>query len=95
MRFLLAAVNAKYIHSNPGVYSLKRYAEEKEGAGRILSGQVLEEPVQQGCKTRGEPGLSAGSGREPAKDMDIRIAEYTINHQPEQEIGRASCRERV
>ena len=84
MRFLLAAVNAKYIHSNPGVYSLKRYAEEKEGAGRILSGQVLEEPVQQGCKTRGEPGLSAGSGREPAKDMDIRIAEYTINHQPEQ-----------
>lgn len=27
MKFLLAAVNAKYIHSNPGVYSLKKYAE--------------------------------------------------------------------
>ncbi len=29
MKFLLAAVNAKYIHSNLGVYSLKRYADEK------------------------------------------------------------------
>ena len=27
MRFLLAAVNAKYIHSNPAVYSLRAYAE--------------------------------------------------------------------
>ena len=26
MKFLLAAVNAKYIHSNPAVYSLKAYA---------------------------------------------------------------------
>ena len=28
MKFLLAALNAKYIHSNPAVYSLKAYAEE-------------------------------------------------------------------
>ncbi len=28
MRFLLAAVNAKYIHSNPAVYSLRAYAGE-------------------------------------------------------------------
>ncbi len=27
MRFLLAAINAKYIHSNPAVYSLRAYAE--------------------------------------------------------------------
>lgn len=27
MKCLLVAINAKYIHSNPGVYSLKRYAE--------------------------------------------------------------------
>lgn len=27
MKFLLAALNAKYIHSNPGIYSLKAYAE--------------------------------------------------------------------
>lgn len=29
MKFLLAAINAKYIHSNPGIYSLKAYAEKK------------------------------------------------------------------
>lgn len=29
MKFLLAAVNAKYIHSNPAVYSLKAYAEDR------------------------------------------------------------------
>ena len=28
---LLAAVNAKYIHSNPGIYSLKAYAERTRG----------------------------------------------------------------
>ncbi|GLB31214.1 B12-binding domain-containing radical SAM protein [Lacrimispora amygdalina] len=27
MKFLLAALNAKYIHSNPGVYSLKAYSQ--------------------------------------------------------------------
>ena len=31
MKFLLVAVNAKYIHSNPGIYSLKAYAERKRG----------------------------------------------------------------
>ena len=29
MKFLLAAFNAKYIHSNPAVYSLKAYAGEQ------------------------------------------------------------------
>ena len=29
MKFLLAAINAKYIHSNPGIYSLKAYAGSK------------------------------------------------------------------
>lgn len=29
MKILLAAVNAKYIHSNPGVYSLKMYADKE------------------------------------------------------------------
>ena len=28
MKFLLCAVNAKYIHSNPAVYSLRAYAGE-------------------------------------------------------------------
>lgn len=37
MKFLLAAVNTKYIHSNPAVYSLKAYAEKKNPA---LIGQI-------------------------------------------------------
>ena len=37
MKFLLAAVNTKYIHSNPAVYSLKAYAEKKDPA---LTGQI-------------------------------------------------------
>ncbi len=47
MKILLTAVNAKYIHSNPAVYSLRAYAGEK-----------LQEHIE--------------------------IAEYTINHQPEE-----------
>lgn len=31
MKFLLVAINAKYIHSNPGVYSLKTYAQCSQG----------------------------------------------------------------
>ena len=42
MKFLLVAVNAKYIHSNLGIYSLNKYAQEKleteEGAGGSVSG---------------------------------------------------------
>lgn len=29
MQFLLTAINAKYIHSNPAVYSLRAYAGEQ------------------------------------------------------------------
>lgn len=50
MKFLLAAVNAKYIHSNLGIYSLKACAD---------------------ARMAGEP-------------VEIELAEYTINHQPEQ-----------
>lgn len=41
MKFLLVAVNAKYIHSNPGVYSLKTYAESKRRGGSPLQGEGL------------------------------------------------------
>ncbi len=34
MKFLLIAINAKYIHSNPGVYSLQMYAEKAEAESR-------------------------------------------------------------
>ncbi len=39
MKFLLTAINAKYIHSNPGVYSLKTFAERQGGID--LEGQYL------------------------------------------------------
>ena len=53
MKFLLVAINAKYIHSNLGIYSLKAYAEKK--LREVASGQV-----------------------------QVEIAEYTINHQMDQ-----------
>jgi radical SAM superfamily enzyme YgiQ (UPF0313 family) len=40
MKFLLVAINAKYIHSNPGIYSLKAYAEQ---GGADPAGQFLPE----------------------------------------------------
>lgn len=54
MKVLLAAINAKYIHSNLGIYSLKTYGE----------------------KMLKEWGL--------AEQVEISLAEYTINHQMEQ-----------
>ena len=46
MKFLLAAVNAKYIHSNPAIYSLKAYAkahgkerELEDGSFQIETGE--------------------------------------------------------
>lgn len=54
MKILLAAVNAKYIHSNLGIYSLKAYGE------KMLA--------------------QWGYGKE---NVQIGLAEYTINHQLE------------
>ncbi|MFI3212496.1 MAG: B12-binding domain-containing radical SAM protein [Eubacteriales bacterium] len=45
MKFLLIGMNAKFIHSNPAIYSLQAYAKER------------------------------------IKDVDVEIAEYTINNQ--------------
>ena len=39
MKFLLAALNAKYIHSNPGIYSLKAYAEAHGKEPELLDGR--------------------------------------------------------
>lgn len=45
-KFLLVAVNAKYIHSNPGIYSLKMYAEkrreETSAFGRVADRMEIE-----------------------------------------------------
>lgn len=39
MKFLLAAINAKYIHSNPGVYSLRAFAQTKIPGADIEIGE--------------------------------------------------------
>ena len=39
MKFLLAAINAKYIHSNPGVYSLRTFARTKIPGADIEIGE--------------------------------------------------------
>ena len=38
MKILLTAVNAKYIHSNLGIYSLKAYADHVLGLGKLAAG---------------------------------------------------------
>lgn len=49
MKFLLVAVNAKYIHSNLGVYSLKAYAEQRlQGGDRRGKGGFLPSAVSPG-----------------------------------------------
>lgn len=67
MKILLTAVNAKYIHSNLAVYSLKAYAEANAG----VSGEA-DAKVNAGAN--GETDASAGDKHE------IELAEYTINH---------------
>jgi len=44
MKVLLAAINAKYIHSNLGIYSLRRYAEEGLSRDRKASRGPLDAP---------------------------------------------------
>ena len=49
MRFLLVAVNSKYIHTNPAVYSLKAYAQAAglpEGAEVVLAQYTINEPIE-------------------------------------------------
>lgn len=46
MKFLLTAINAKYIHSNPAVYSLKAFAAEY---GKDV--EILEYTVNQRAET--------------------------------------------
>lgn len=48
MKILLAAVNAKYIHSNLAVYSLKAYAETHfAGAGIEIAEYTINQPFEQ------------------------------------------------
>ena len=62
MKILLTAINAKYIHSNLAVYSLKAYANTHAGI------------MPSSRKDRDEYGFDM-------PDLDIELAEYTINQQ--------------
>lgn len=68
MKFLLVAINAKYIHSNLGIYSLKAYAMKK----------FQEKAKQEDTTYPGEKGDNI------EQKVKIEIAEYTINHQMDQ-----------
>ena len=76
-KILLAAVNAKYIHSNLAVYSLKAYAEARlrqgEGPARLA--------VNPAASPAAKPAVSSADGDVDA--VEIEIGEYTINQQPD------------
>lgn len=78
MRYLLAAINAKYIHSNLGIYSLRRYAMERLGLGQ---------KDEQGAAVGMEMVSEAAKGANRTKtvsEIQIDLGEYTINHQMDQ-----------
>ena len=75
MRYLLTAINAKYIHSNLGIYSLRRYAMERLGLGQ---------KDEQGAAVGMEMVSEAAEGANRTKtvsEIQIDLGEYTINHQ--------------
>ena len=94
MKFLLVAINAKYIHSNLGIYSLKAYAEKelrkKKKAALVSPGEIVSGVAEAGAQgaeweadgavvteTQSVAGVSSGQ-------VQVEIAEYTINHQMDQ-----------
>lgn len=91
MKFLLTAVNAKYIHSNPGVYSLKMFAESQGAAEPVQGDQnPREDGLPCALSAGGEPEVHGAAWiSEPAQQekagcsMQVEIAEYTINNQME------------
>jgi len=46
MKFLLVAINAKYIHSNPAIYSLKAYAGETYGKYVETAEYTINQPLE-------------------------------------------------
>lgn len=46
MKILLAAINAKYIHSNPAVYSLRAYGKEWQAHTEIVEYTINQLPEQ-------------------------------------------------
>ena len=80
MKFLLTAINAKYIHSNLAVYSLRASALAQT-AGRRVPAQAQPAPGALGAASAppdfGEPSALQGKAV-------IELAEFTINHRTEE-----------
>ena len=80
MKFLLTAINAKYIHSNLAVYSLRASALAQT-AGRRVPAQAQPAPGAPGAASAppdfGEPPALQGKAV-------IELAEFTINHRTEE-----------
>ena len=68
MKVILAALNAKYVHSNLAVYDLETYARNKWQEEKSLSGQ----------DSRGD--ISKDSDDDPAGIPELIVKEFTINH---------------
>lgn len=83
MKFLLTAMNAKYIHSNPGVYSLKTYAEHAAEVSGGAGNQGGFCPNGQGLPPVHGGDLTAAHSSD-SQCVHVEIAEYTINNQMEQ-----------
>lgn len=74
MKFLLTALNAKYIHSNPALYSLRAYAAQQDRLGAGAVGEAaLDRPKPQASEGAAVPGGPVSGA------ADVEIAEYTIN----------------
>lgn len=94
MKFLLVAINAKYIHSNLGIYSLKAYAEKElwkkkkaalAGTGESVSG--VAEAGAQGAEWASDGAVvteTQSAAGVSSDQVQVEIAEYTINHQMDQ-----------
>ncbi|MGN0346502.1 MAG: B12-binding domain-containing radical SAM protein [Lachnospiraceae bacterium] len=79
MKFLLVAMNAKYIHSNPALYSMKAYAEEQlRRSGRT--------DMQRRADMQNAP--QAGG----SEAVQIDILEATINQQTGDVLKEIYCR---
>ena len=61
MKFLLAALNTKYIHSNPGIYSLYSYSVKKQPS--LAEYIEIAEYTINNTKRRGSCGLREGRMR--------------------------------
>ena len=74
MKLLLTAVNAKYIHSNLAVYSLRAAALARAGELAAPAGSM-----------GAQSGLAAETGSTEAQPgLEIELAEFTINHRTEE-----------